>query len=134
MDELSKVSISKINISASVQQEKFLLGIPKTVKVPQGAIVQWNIVGLENFLNESSLWRRGLIVTLYFSDKSPFHWKRQFVQLQNFRCNSYITSNIIRLAEEMANEKGDYKYGIQVTDGSSDETILFDEDPYLVVY
>lgn len=125
----------KVNIDISERQEKLILKIPETIKVPVGSIVQWNIIGLDKRFNEPPmLWRRGLIFTLYFSGKSPFRWKRQFVQLhQDPRFFPYYPSNIVRLAEDIADEKGDFKYGVKVTDGESDETLI-DEDPYLIVF
>jgi len=139
---LDKTKIFRVNIHVSLEsmnvngwKKALLLEIPRKTEVPQGSVVQWNIVGLEGILNEpSTLLEEGLIFTIYFSDKSPFHWKRQFIQLHNRRCGLYLTNGIIRLAEEVADESGDYKYGIKVTDGKSDETTLYDEDPYLIVY
>lgn len=125
----------KVNIEFSEQQEKLILKIPERIKVPLGSIVQWNIIGLNKHDNQLLLHQsKGLIFTLYFSDKSPFRWKRQFIQLHSPLLNfSYHPNSIVRLAEEIADERGDFKYGVRVTDGLSDET-LFDEDPYLIVF
>lgn len=127
--------IFKINIEIREQQEKLLLKIPESTKVPVGSIVQWNIIGLDKHYNNPPLhWTKGLIFTLYFSDGSPFRWRRQFVQLQHDpRFFPYYSNKIVRLAEDIAYETGNYKYGVKVTDAESDET-LFDEDPYLIVF
>jgi hypothetical protein len=37
------------------------------------------------------------------------------------------------LAEDIADEKGDFKYGVRVTEAETDEQ-LYDEDPFLIVY
>ena len=123
----------KINIQITQQKEK-LLKIPERIIVPQNSIVQWNIIGLDKFYIKTPIyWRNGLIFTLYFSDKTPFRWKRQFIQLhEDPRFFPFYSSKIVRLAEDVADEKGDYKYGVKVSDGESDETI-YDEDPFLIV-
>jgi len=124
--------IIKINVEITQQREK-LLRIPETTRVPQNSIVQWNIVGLDKYFDEPNFRRSGLIFTLYFSDKSPFRWKRQFIQLQDPHFFPYSPNRIIRLAEEVADEKGDFKYGVSVTEAETDKP-LYDEDPRLIVY
>lgn len=124
--------IIKINVEITQQKEK-LLKIPETTRVPLNSIVQWNIVGLDRYFDEPNFRRRGLIFTLYFSDKSPFSWKQQFIQLQDPHFFPYYPNRIIRLAEEVADEKGDFKYGVSVTEAKTDKP-LYDEDPFLIVY
>lgn len=127
--------IIKVNIEISEQQEKLSLKIPEITKVPVGSIVQWNIIGFAKLYKVPPIfWRRGLIFTIYFSKKSPFSWRRQFIQLhQEGRFFPYYLSNLVRLAEDFADEKGDYKYGIKVNDGTTGDEV-FDEDPYLIVF
>jgi hypothetical protein len=123
--------IFRINIEFNFGQQK-LLKIPEEISVPQNTIVQWNITNLDEFFFESNLWRRGTIFTLYFDDTSPFFWKRQFVQTNNDP-RFYRYPQTLRLAEEVADKKGNYKYGVRVSQADSDET-LYDEDPILIVY
>lgn len=123
----------RVNIEFTGELNK-LLHIPEKIEVPQYSILQWNIVNLDKYFYESDFWRRGLIFTIYFNDKSPFPWRRQFVQLQDDpRFHPSYPYRIIRLAEEVADEKGDFKYGVKVDDGESNEP-LYDEDPFLIVY
>lgn len=120
--------IIKVNMDLGESRER-LLKIPESTRVAVGSIVQWNIIGFANYYYRE----HGLIFTLYFSDGSPFRWRRQFVQLHyNFKFDPYYP-RIVRLAEDIAYETGSYKYGVKVVDGFSDET-LFDEDPYLIVF
>lgn len=124
----------KINMNFSLEQ-KMSLDIPEEIRAPIGSIIQWNILGFNKQIDDRSFfWRNGLIFTLYFSDDSPFRWKRQFIQLHGEPYYfPYYPSKIIRFAEDVADEKGDFKYGIKITDGQSDET-LFDEDPRLIIF
>lgn len=125
--------IFRVNIEFTGERQK-LLRIPDKIEVPQFSILQWNIINLDNYYYESDFGRRSLIFTIYFSDKSPFPWRRQFVQLrQDPRISPFYPSTTVRLAEEVAGEKGDYKYGVKVDEGESNEP-LFDEDPFLIVY
>jgi hypothetical protein len=123
----------KIDIQFTPQREKMLI-IPDKIEVQQFSIVQWNLLGIDKYYFESDFFRRGLIFTIYFNGKSAFSWRRQFVQLHgNPRFVPLYPNRYIRLAEDVASEKGDYKYGIKVEGSESNET-LFDEDPYLIVY
>jgi hypothetical protein len=122
----------KINIEISKDREK-LLKIPERIRVPLNSIVQWNIVGMDKFFDLPEFIRTGLIFTLYFSDKTPFGWKRQFIQLQDPYFFPFYPNRIIRLAEDVADEKGDFKYGVKVTEAEGDKP-LYDEDPFLIVY
>lgn len=121
-----------INIEISEDREK-LLKIPERTRVPVNSVVQWNIVGLDKYFDSPEFRRRGLIFTLYFSDKTPFGWKRQFIQLHDPHFFPFYPNRIIRLAEDVADEKGDFKYGVRVTEAETDEQ-LYDEDPFLIVY
>lgn len=122
----------KIDIEISENREK-LLKIPETTRVPHNSIVQWNIIGLDRYFDSPEFRRIGLIFTLYFSDKSPFGWKRQFIQLHDPHFFPIYPNRLIRLAEDVADEKGDFKYGVRVTEAETDKQ-LYDEDPFLIVY
>jgi len=125
--------IIKINVEITEQGDK-LLRISERTRVPQNSIVQWNIIGLHKYFNRPKFGRGGgLIFTLYFSDTTPFRWKRQFIQLYDSYIFPHYPYSVIRLAEDVADEKGDFKYGVSITESAS-EKILYDEDPRLIVY
>ncbi|MFN8333948.1 MAG: hypothetical protein U0U09_02400 [Cyclobacteriaceae bacterium] len=125
--------IIKINIEFTPQRERLLI-IPDKIEVKLGSIVQWNLVGLKRYYRDSGFFRRGMVITLYFNDQSPFRWKRQFVQIYGEPpFFPPYPSNLVRLAEDAADEKGEYKYGVKVDDAGSNETI-YDDDPFLIVY
>jgi hypothetical protein len=121
----------KINIEVNSSEEK-LLSIPQRIEVPQFSVVQWNISDYGDYLYESNQRRRSLIFTLYFEDKSPFSWKRKFIQLYHPYFILYY-STIIRLAEDVVDVKGDFKYGVSVFDADQNSQV-YDDDPYLKVY
>lgn len=124
--------IFRINIEFNLDSQK-ILKIPEEIRVPQNGIVQWNITNLNESFFELNFRTRGIIFTLYFEEASPFLWKRQFVQTNDDpRFYRYVPQTL-RLAEEVAEKKGSYKYGVRVSDANSDET-LYDEDPILIVY
>lgn len=125
MGNMSEIYI--INIEWMPNRQK-LLEIPEIIEVPRGTVVQWNINKNKNF--EPFIAFKNLIFTLYFSNKSPFYWKRTFIQLNEPQLNN---SQIIRLAEDVADKKGDYKYGVSIFDTNRNET-LYDEDPILRVF
>lgn len=118
--------IITINVDFSNQERKLI--IPERIEVNQFSVVQWNI---RNFNRYVDFERDGLIFTLYFENESPFRWKRRFVQTGLYTLYPFRDS-LIRLAEDSADEKGDFKYGVKVENAYSNET-LFDEDPYLIV-
>lgn len=123
--------IFTINIKLTSEPQK-LLQIPEIIEVPKGSIVQWNIKNFEEFLNK---WNRpfgSIIFTLYFENNSPFEWKRRFIQLFDHHFIPYY-SKIIRLADDVADKKGDFKYGVSVFDAEQNEPI-YDEDPLLRVF
>jgi hypothetical protein len=109
--------------------EKKLLEIPEIITVPRGSIVRWNIRSFEESMYRYSF-SPSLIFTLYFENKSPFGWKRVFIQ-PDISFRHY--PKIIRLAEDIADEKGDYKYGVNVFDAEQNK-IIYDEDPILRVF
>lgn len=123
--------IIKIDIELTTEKQQ-LLKIPEIIEVPKGSIVQWNIKNFEEFRQN---WHRpfgSFIFTLYFENKSPFKWKRTFIQLFDPHFGPYY-SKIIRLAEDVADKKGDYKYGVSVFDAEQNEPV-YDEDPILRVF
>jgi len=123
--------IFTINIELTTERQK-LLKIPELIEVPKGSIVQWNIKNFEEFRHN---WHRpfgSLIFTLYFENKSPFKWKRTFIQLFDPHFGPYY-SKTIRLADDVADKKGDFKYGVSVFDAEQNEPV-YDEDPLLRVF
>ncbi|MBK9765157.1 MAG: hypothetical protein IPO87_17885 [Flavobacteriales bacterium] len=70
----------------------------------------------------------GLIFTLYFAEGSPFQWSRQFLQV-----GTGPATSVTRLAEEVAHDKGHYKYGVSVVDAQTNKP-LYDEIPYWAIY
>lgn len=125
------VETFKVNIEFNPKGKKLLV-IPEKITVPLYSVVQWNIIGIDKHYFETNL-RAGLIFTLYFNGESPFMWKRQFVQIHESRhFFPDFPSKILRLAEDVAEKKGDYKYGVSISEAENDET-LYDEDPYISV-
>jgi hypothetical protein len=123
--------IIKIDIELTTERQQ-LIKIPEIIEAPKGSIVQWNIKNFEEFRKN---WDRpfgSLIFTLYFENKSPFKWKRTFIQLFDSPLGLYY-SKIIRLAEDVADKKGDYKYGVSLFDAEQNEPV-YDEDPILRVF
>src|SRR5204863_3722524 len=108
--------------------------IPAEIKVTQFSVVQWNIIGPDKYFFEPNFWRRGLIFTIYFDKESPFRWKRHFVQIhEDPRYYPNYPSRILRLAEDVADVKGEYKYGVKVSEAERNEPI-YEADRMLVVY
>lgn len=124
------MEIIKINIDVLPERNK-MLKIPEIIKVPQFSVVQWNLI-IKDELLYYYLRRRGLIFTLYFEDNSPFQWKRNFIQ-PGASFPFEMPPNIIRLAEDNADKKGDYKYGVKIEESDSGN-VLYDEDPLLIVF
>ncbi len=120
-----------IDIELTSNREK-LLKIPELIEVPKNSIVQWNIKDFEEYRRKMDRPFRSLIFTLYFENKSPFNWKRTFIQLFDPHFGPYY-SRTIRLAEEVATKKGDFKYGVSVFDAEINEPV-YDEDPLLRVF
>jgi hypothetical protein len=108
-----------------------LLSIPESIEVPQFSIVQWNIINFEKYREKTHRLERSLIFTLYFDKDSPFNWKRNFVQLYDFPFGPFYPKTI-RLAEGVADVKGEFKYGVSVFDAEQNEPV-YDEDPILKV-
>jgi len=127
MAEIIKVKIS-FDPEANIP-----LDIPNEVRAPRKSIIQWNIVGIRKGWPRLDRYRDGIIFTIYFEDESPFGWKRQFRQVYEEIFYPRPFPDTIRLAEDVADRIGDFKYGISVSDASSGE-ILYDEDPYLKIF
>lgn len=129
---MKRAEIFKIDIEFTLNQEN-LVKIPELIEVPKGSIIQWNIKNFgESYYHRPNSSFMSLIFTLYFDNKSPFKWKRTFIQILDFPFkSSYLDT--IRLAEDIVGKKGDYKYGFNVFDPVQNETI-YDEDPILRVF
>jgi hypothetical protein len=123
--------IFTINIELTFEGQK-LLKIPELIEVPKGSIVQWNIKSFEEYKHILNRPFGSLIFTLYFENKSPFKWKRTFIQLFDTHFESFYPKTF-RLADDVADKKGDFKYGVSVFDAEQNEPV-YDEDPLLRVF
>ena len=124
---MSKITVIKINFDPFGRKT---LSIPETIEAPQYSIIQWNIVGLAKLNNHESIYsNRRISFILYFENRTPFNWREKTIS--NYYSN--FPSRIIKLAEDTATEKGEYKYGVKIIDSESKKT-LFDEDPLIIIY
>lgn len=130
--QASMAEIFRVDIQFHPQQESLLI-IPEEIKVPQFSVVQWNIIGPDKYFFEHNFWRRGLIFTLYFDKESPFRWKRQFVQVhEDPRFYPNYPTRLLRLAEDVTDEKGNYRYAVTVSNAEDNEA-LYEAGKMLVV-
>ena len=113
--------------------------IPEHIHVPLSSNIEWEITDL-NVIQSSRRFRHyGLRFQLYLSGKSPFNWESQFLDIKYPNPLSYGGGALAFapmtqvLAAGVVQERGDYKYGVKVTDPESDET-LYDEDPFIHVF
>lgn len=119
--------IFNIDITGIDDQHKLLM--PKRIEVPLGSIIQWNIKDFNDNFKMPCNFHNGLIFTLYFENFSPFSWKRKFIQI--FNSNTFPKT--IRIADDLVERKGEFKYGVNVVSSNLNQTII-DEDPLLIVY
>jgi len=119
-----------VNIEFNPRNEKMLI-IPNEIRVPIESVIQWNIIGLDKFSFERTLWRKGLNFTLYFNDGTPFPWEKQSVKIND---NAHLKPNSkFRLAKEVAERRGEFKYGVKITEALNNTT-LYDEDPIIKIF
>ena len=75
--------------------------------------------------------------SLFFADQSPFDWKRQSVVTTlpgpNLPGTPQLLPTTLLLAEGDTQDRGEYKYGVEITNPAT-RSPIYDEDPYLVVY
>ena len=107
-----------------VEYEYGLLQYPEMMEIRSGSIISWSLRGVD----VRGDWIRWMI---YFPEDNPFH---------NEQSSSFSTETIGRAGKHVgltqalrAVETGHYKYGIRVIDMETD-TILVDDDPYLIVF
>jgi len=138
--------IININVEINLESEK-ILRVQERIRVPKNSSVIWNVKFSWNFFEElyfSPKWRlrKGLIFTVYFSQETPFEWKRESLRLPSFRPLPpfppifrlfRLETEEISIAEGVAEKEGEFKYGIKVSEVGNDEPI-YDEDPYLIVF
>ena len=114
--------------------------IPEHISVPLNARIEWVVTDLN--VNQSS--RRfnqaGLRFHLYFSGDSPFNWNVKTTNLRYPRPQSsgggaqmQLAPMTHPLAVGIAQQRGDFKYGLRVIDVEHNGT-LYDEDPYVHVF
>lgn len=115
--------------------------IPERINVPLNSYIEWNVIDMD--VNQSS--RRfsnsGLKFQFYFRDRSPFDWKTQSATMLYIRPSSYgsggmeyqLAPQIQLLAAGVAQERGEFKYGVRVFDNETNAK-LHDDDPYLNVF
>lgn len=108
------------------------VSVSKNTKVRFIARV-WN-----RFLEKNRVFQ-DLSFTLYFDKRAPEGFqKRNTAILENSllyrqgngRNDNFGAYQDIVLAEGIASERGEFKYGIKATEGNEE---LFDEDPYLII-
>lgn len=114
--------------------------LPEHISVPLNSKLEWEITDLN--VNQSSRRFRqsGLRFQLYFLGDSPFNWQVQTTNIRYPRPQSSGDGREMQLAPltqplavGVAQERGDFKYGVRVSDVENDE-ILYDDDPYIHVF
>ena len=79
--------------------------------VPQSSIIEWSIKVFDDFYLIGSYYKIGLIFSLYFSKESPFSWKRESLHIYgNNLISPFYSDGLIKLAESIAEIKGDFKW------------------------
>lgn len=114
--------------------------IPEDITVPLNSNIQWEITDMNTNQSGKRFNQSGLQFRLYFRDKSPFNWNIQSTNFQYPSPQNYSSGGMEyqlapmtqMLAAGVAQEKGDFKYGVVVIDTANEET-LYDEDPYIHV-
>lgn len=125
--------VYKIEIEFRPESNRPLF-IPEKISVKQNTLIEWNIIGGDDFYLWDRYYRTGLVFMLYFDNKSPFSWQKESLRIiggPRFPLFNY--NQPMKLAEGLAENKGDFKYGVKVSEIGKDEPI-FDEDPYINVY
>lgn len=93
------------------------------VEVPKHSLVRWRLK-----VNKSLLYKYKIVnCKLYFEGKSAFKWSDNTIIIDSNNDHDII------LAEGTAEETGNFKYGINVLI-LDPAPILYDEDPFLIVY
>jgi hypothetical protein len=99
--------------------------VEERIVVPLGNRIVWRLFP---FLEASVPIFGPLEVKLYFENLSPFRWKDQTVRFRN----NMRLDEPIEIAADIADEEGEFKYGIEVKDLRANG-FRYDEDPYLII-
>jgi hypothetical protein len=110
---------------------------PEHIRVPVNTRIEWEIIDLNVNQSSRQFFETGLTFELYFQNRSPFRWRRESVGFEYPRptntgggLSPQYAPMIKTLASAVAEEKGDFKYGIRVVDSINNSTI-YDDDPWL---
>lgn len=114
--------------------------LPEHISIPLNSRIEWEITDL-NVNQSSRLFRQsGLRFQLYFLGDSPFNWQVQTTNVRYPRSQSSGDGREMQLAPltqllavGVAQERGDFKYGVRASNVENDET-LYDDDPYIHVF
>ena len=108
---------------------------PYRIEVPLYSSIEWNIIYFEPDKWNFDALKRGLIYTVYFRKDSPFFWNRKSLHVEGVPrfSQSFPEMLTMKLAVGEAEKKGDYKYGVRISEDENDE-VLYDEDPYIYVF
>jgi len=110
---------------------------PNIVTAKLGDTIKWQLRD-EKVNRSSRRFERGLGFQIYFENgHTPFHWSQNSTIMTYPKSKKTYGGMELQmkpqeqtLAEAIAMEKGDYKYGLRVID-LSNERELFDDDPIL---
>jgi hypothetical protein len=115
------------------------LTIPEDISVPLHTQIEWEITDMNVNQSTRRFAGKGLEFHIYFPQSTPFNWYNQSTRMDYTRPISsggqafQLAPKQQLLALGVAEEVGDFKYGIRVTDGSNGQE-LYDEDPWIHVY
>lgn len=123
----------RIDVELKLDSKKLII-LPERIEVPKNSIIEWNIKDFEEFYIRRKYYRTGLLFNIYFDNESPFSWKKESLRLYGDPLfPPFYDRGSIKIAEGIAENKGDFKYGIKVIEiGNSDP--IYDEDPYILVF
>jgi hypothetical protein len=133
--------IFKVNIEFRIGRG---FTFPEHIRIPLNSVIEWNVIDMS--VNQSSrrFQQSGLKFQLYFPEKSPFNWTTQSVNFKYQRPSTgsgggrsaiefQMEPQLQPLASGEPLEKGDFKYGIEVSEIGASES-LYDADPWLHVF
>jgi hypothetical protein len=108
----------RFRLTTTIEKDRVTVS-PDPAVVDQGMVIEWY------FLVEPGL--PTLDLEVYFSKGSPTGWPRRRTKADRSQHGS--TSSVI---EAVAEEPGEYKYGVRAIEHATEEVIA-DDDPYLIV-
>jgi hypothetical protein len=114
------------------------LTFPEETIASKGDTIRWLLTD-ENVNRSSINFKEGLEFAIYFDKKTPFDWAVNSTTMtypptavSNDGLQYQMTPQVQVLAQAVAKEKGDYKYGLRVLD-LSEQRELYDDDPRLII-